>query len=159
MIIRCIREEISFLSGASKLSYIRLRPRISTYPSTYSFWICIPMTRGPVGILHPVRVIKYIVYLFFCSESPNYRGLKHPQPPSNGASAWRICLNFCSIGWIWSAKMIKGGITSESFSLWFKSPKLGAKSQLCEVGKTGTKKKFWTLDFTRFCCSSEFSGL
>ena len=27
------------------------------------------------------------------------------------------------------------------------------------VGKTGTKKKFCILDFTRFCCSSEFSGL
>ena len=27
------------------------------------------------------------------------------------------------------------------------------------VGKTGTKKKFWILDFTRFCYSSEFSGL
>ena len=27
------------------------------------------------------------------------------------------------------------------------------------VGKTGTKKKFWILDFTGFCCSSEFPGL
>ena len=27
------------------------------------------------------------------------------------------------------------------------------------VGKTGTKKKFWILDFTGFCCPSEFSGL
>ena len=27
------------------------------------------------------------------------------------------------------------------------------------VGKRGTKKKFWILDFTGFCCSSEFSGL
>ena len=27
------------------------------------------------------------------------------------------------------------------------------------VGKTGTKKKFWILDFTGFCYSSEFSGL
>ena len=38
--------------------------------------------------------------------------------------------------------------------------------QMCEiwfyihtVGKTGTKKKFWILDFTGFCCPSEFSGL
>ena len=27
------------------------------------------------------------------------------------------------------------------------------------VGKTVTKKKFWSLDFTRFYCPSEFSGL
>ena len=27
------------------------------------------------------------------------------------------------------------------------------------VGKTVTKKKFWILDFTRFYCPSEFSGL
>ena len=27
------------------------------------------------------------------------------------------------------------------------------------VGKTVTKKNFWILDFTKFCCPSEFSGL
>ena len=27
------------------------------------------------------------------------------------------------------------------------------------VGKTVTKKKFWILDFTRFCCPSELSEL
>ena len=77
---------------------------------------------------------------------------------------WRLSLTQCTIfhdfSLIKAEKILKGSldlIPSPSPSM--KIQIIFGKVFLITVGKTGTKKKFWILDFIGFCCPSEFSGL